>query len=104
MLSCIQAIRGSYREVRVEQEPAVPVHRGHGLPHLEHGAEHPGVGARPVQGHEDHPDAVPGAVCAHEAVCSQEQHPSEVSGHCYHKDRFDDQPSKTSCILFFGLI
>ena len=26
----------------MEQEPAVPVHRGHGLPHLEHGAEHSG--------------------------------------------------------------
>ena len=63
----------------MEQEPALPVHRGHGLPHLEHGAEHPGVRPRPVPGHEDHPDEVPGAVRAHEAVRSQEQHPCEVS-------------------------
>ena len=68
MQSSVQAIRGSYREVRVEQEPAVPVHRGHGLPHLEHGAEHPGVRLRPVQGHEDHADAISGAVRAHETV------------------------------------
>ena len=63
----------------MEQESALPVHSGHGVPHLEHGSEYPGVRARPVQGHEDHHDEVPGAVRAHEAVRSQEQHPSEVS-------------------------
>ena len=76
----------------MEQEPALPVHSGHGVPHLEHGSEHPGVRARPVQGHEDHHDEVPGAVRAHEAVRSQEQHPSEVSvchycTHCYLRNK-----------------
>ena len=35
-------VRGRHREVRVEQVPEIPVHRGHGLPHLEYGSKYTG--------------------------------------------------------------
>ena len=35
-------VRGRHREVRVEQVPEVPVHRGHGLPHMEYGSKYTG--------------------------------------------------------------
>ena len=65
----------------MEQISEIPVHRGDGVPHMEHGEEHQGLRPGALHRDEDHPHVLLEAICAHEAVCSRERHTDQVALH-----------------------
>ena len=54
----------------MEQVSEIPVHRGDGVPHVEHGEEHQGLRPGALHRDEDHPHVLLEAIRPHEAVCS----------------------------------
>ena len=54
----------------MEQDAEIPVDRGDGLSHLEHGEEHQGLRPGALHRDEDHPHVLLEAIRPHEAVCS----------------------------------